>query len=77
MVSQKMKSSTMTFDQSSSSPGHQCLMASGENNTSGPAPFLNVQMMFDHSSSSLGHQCLMESAENNTSGPVPQCSKDV
>ncbi|GJV69542.1 hypothetical protein Tco_1485051 [Tanacetum coccineum] len=51
MVSQKMKSSAMTFEHSSSSLGHQCLMmsdhnssdlapqrqmASAENNTSGP-----------------------------------------
>ncbi|GJZ22874.1 putative reverse transcriptase domain-containing protein [Tanacetum coccineum] len=37
MVSQKMKSS-MTFEHSSSSLGHQCLMVSAENNTSGPVP---------------------------------------
>ncbi|GJV55197.1 hypothetical protein Tco_1456202 [Tanacetum coccineum] len=48
-------------------------MVSAENNTSGPAPFLNVQMTSVHISSGLVlHQ--MVSAENNTSGPVPQCS---
>ncbi|GKF69605.1 hypothetical protein Tco_0202662 [Tanacetum coccineum] len=62
----------MTFEHSSSSLGHQCLMmsdhnssdlapqrqmVSAENNTSGPAPFLNVQKTFDRSRSSLGlHQ---------------------
>ncbi|GKF60573.1 hypothetical protein Tco_0177359, partial [Tanacetum coccineum] len=44
----------MMSDHSSSSLGRQCQMASAENNTSGPAPFLNVQMMFDRSRSSLG-----------------------
>ncbi|GJY32438.1 hypothetical protein Tco_0416907 [Tanacetum coccineum] len=33
----------MTFEHSSSSLDHQCQMVSAENNTSGPAPFLNVQ----------------------------------
>ncbi|GKF47135.1 hypothetical protein Tco_0136937 [Tanacetum coccineum] len=42
MVSQKMKSSTMMFEHSSSSLGRQCQMVSAENNTSGPS-FLNVQ----------------------------------
>ncbi|GJV70927.1 hypothetical protein Tco_1490922 [Tanacetum coccineum] len=37
-----------------SSLGHQCQMVSAENNTSGPAPFLNVQKTFDRSRSSLG-----------------------
>ncbi|GJV95442.1 hypothetical protein Tco_1547019 [Tanacetum coccineum] len=37
----------------SSSLGHQCQMASAENNTSGPAPFLNVQKTFEQRSSSL------------------------
>ncbi|GJX67332.1 hypothetical protein Tco_0303059 [Tanacetum coccineum] len=32
----------------------QCKMVSAENNTSGPAPFLNVQKTFDRSRSSLG-----------------------
>ncbi|GJY46679.1 ribonuclease H-like domain-containing protein [Tanacetum coccineum] len=51
-------------------------ISSAENNTSGPAPFLNVQMTSVHISSGLVlHQ--MASAENNTSGPVPQCSNDV
>ncbi|GKF34970.1 hypothetical protein Tco_0108170 [Tanacetum coccineum] len=59
----------MTFEHGSSSLGRQCQMVSAENNTSGPAPFLNVQMTFEHSSSSLGRQCQMVSAENNTSGP--------
>ncbi|GKG17737.1 hypothetical protein Tco_0372035, partial [Tanacetum coccineum] len=36
MVSQKVKSSIMTFEHISSSLGHQCQMASAENNTSGP-----------------------------------------
>ncbi|GKB39368.1 hypothetical protein Tco_0884310 [Tanacetum coccineum] len=84
----------MMSDHNSSdlAPQRQCQMASAENNTSGPAPFLNVQMTFEHNSSSLGHQCLMMSdhnssdlapqrqmvyAENNTSGPVHQCSNDV
>ncbi|GKF23966.1 hypothetical protein Tco_0076288 [Tanacetum coccineum] len=42
------------FEYSSSSLGRQCQMASAENNTSGPAPFLNVQKTFDRSRSSLG-----------------------
>ncbi|GKF41935.1 hypothetical protein Tco_0125277, partial [Tanacetum coccineum] len=68
MVSQKMKSSTKTFDHnrsslglhgktfehSSSSLGHQCLM------------------MSDHNSSDLAPQRQMASAKNNTSDPVPQ-----
>ncbi|GKB70180.1 hypothetical protein Tco_0931592 [Tanacetum coccineum] len=37
----------------SSSLGRQCQMVSAENNTSGPAPFLNVQKTFDRSRSSL------------------------
>ncbi|GJW04894.1 hypothetical protein Tco_1563750 [Tanacetum coccineum] len=43
----------MTFEHSSSSLGRQCQMASAENNTSGPAPFLNVQMTSVHISSGL------------------------
>ncbi|GKG35996.1 hypothetical protein Tco_0443674 [Tanacetum coccineum] len=44
----------MTFEHSSSSLGRQCQMVSAENNTSGPAPFLNVQKTFDRSRTSLG-----------------------
>ncbi|GKG16477.1 hypothetical protein Tco_0361434, partial [Tanacetum coccineum] len=66
----------MTFEHSSSSLGRQCQMVSAENNTSGPAPFLN------DSNDVCSHQFRprspsMASAENNTSGPVPQCSYDV
>ncbi|GKA22833.1 hypothetical protein Tco_0708795 [Tanacetum coccineum] len=43
----------MTFEHNSSSLGRQCQMVSAENNTSGPAPFLNVQMTFEQRSSSL------------------------
>ncbi|GKF38245.1 hypothetical protein Tco_0118306 [Tanacetum coccineum] len=55
----------MTFEHSSSSLGRQCQMVSAENNTSGPAPFLNVhlssclvlhQMTSDHNRSELGIQ---------------------
>ncbi|GKF63180.1 hypothetical protein Tco_0186628 [Tanacetum coccineum] len=64
MVSQKMKSLEKTFDRSRSSLSlvlHQ--MVSAENNTSGPAPFLNVQMTFEQRNSSLVlHQ--MTSADN-------------
>ncbi|GKG36064.1 hypothetical protein Tco_0443742, partial [Tanacetum coccineum] len=42
-----------TFEHSSSSLGRQCQMVSAENNTSGPAPFLNVQMTSVHISSAL------------------------
>ncbi|GJZ52011.1 hypothetical protein Tco_0606526 [Tanacetum coccineum] len=41
------------FEQSSSSLDRQCQMVSAENNTSGPAPFLNVKKTFDQRSSSL------------------------
>ncbi|GJW37107.1 hypothetical protein Tco_0060027, partial [Tanacetum coccineum] len=43
----------MTFEHISSSLGRQCQMESAENNTSGPAPFLNVQMTSVHISSGL------------------------
>ncbi|GKF59522.1 hypothetical protein Tco_0176308 [Tanacetum coccineum] len=60
----------MMFEHNSSSLGRQCQMASAKNNTSGPAPFLNVQMTsvyissglifhqmtFDHNRSELGIQ---------------------
>ncbi|GKD51504.1 hypothetical protein Tco_1280480 [Tanacetum coccineum] len=75
----------MTFEHSTSSLGHQCLMMSDHNSSDlAPqrqwcllkitlqAPFLNVQMMSDHNSSDLAPQRQMVSAENNTSGPVPQ-----
>ncbi|GKF48377.1 hypothetical protein Tco_0141628, partial [Tanacetum coccineum] len=55
----------MMFEHNSSSLGRQCQMASAENNTSGPAPFLNVQMTFVHISSGLVlHQ--MTSANNRS-----------
>ncbi|GKG45263.1 hypothetical protein Tco_0495341 [Tanacetum coccineum] len=38
MVSQKMKSSALTFEHSSSSLDRRCQMAYAENNTSGPIP---------------------------------------
>ncbi|GJZ13091.1 hypothetical protein Tco_0548321, partial [Tanacetum coccineum] len=43
----------MTFEHSSSSLGRQCQMVSAENNTSGPALFLNVKMTSVHISSGL------------------------
>ncbi|GJZ31912.1 hypothetical protein Tco_0576959 [Tanacetum coccineum] len=43
----------MTFEHRSSSLGRQCQMASAENNTSGPAPFLNDKMTSVHISSGL------------------------
>ncbi|GJX60568.1 retrovirus-related pol polyprotein from transposon TNT 1-94 [Tanacetum coccineum] len=44
----------MMSDHNSSDLAPQRQMASAENNTSGPAPFLNVQKTFDRSRSSLG-----------------------
>ncbi|GKG30663.1 hypothetical protein Tco_0423151, partial [Tanacetum coccineum] len=44
----------MMFDHNSSDLAPQRQMVSAENNTSGPAPFLNVQKTFDRSRSSLG-----------------------
>ncbi|GKD09406.1 hypothetical protein Tco_1189091, partial [Tanacetum coccineum] len=44
----------MTSVHLSSGLVRQCQMVSAENNTSGPAPFLNVQKTFDRSRSSLG-----------------------
>ncbi|GKB77033.1 hypothetical protein Tco_0943928 [Tanacetum coccineum] len=43
----------MTFEHNSSDLAPQRQMVSAENNTSGPAPFLNVQMMSVHISSGL------------------------
>ncbi|GJY35433.1 hypothetical protein Tco_0420811 [Tanacetum coccineum] len=59
-----------------SSLAPQCLMVSAENNTSGLAPFLNVQKMFDRSRSSLGlhgndvcsHQFRPRSSSNDKLG---------
>ncbi|GJY74191.1 hypothetical protein Tco_0478622 [Tanacetum coccineum] len=57
----------MTFEHSSSSLGHQCQMASAENNTSGLAP--PRQMMSDHNSSDLAPQRQEMSVENVASVP--------
>ncbi|GJX70672.1 hypothetical protein Tco_0307843, partial [Tanacetum coccineum] len=76
MVSQKMKSSYMTFEHNSSSLGRQCQMASAENNTSGPAPFLNVQKTFEQRSSILGHQCQMMSVHFNSCLVLHQMTSD-
>ncbi|GJT56892.1 hypothetical protein Tco_0991946, partial [Tanacetum coccineum] len=43
----------MMSDHNSSDLAPQCLMVSAENNTSGPAPFLNVKMMPVHIGSGL------------------------
>ncbi|GKD71784.1 hypothetical protein Tco_1325874 [Tanacetum coccineum] len=65
----------MMSDQNSSDLAPQCQMASAENNTSGPAPFLNVHMMSDHNSSDLAPQRQETSVENVSSGLVPQGQK--
>ncbi|GKF82152.1 hypothetical protein Tco_0243808, partial [Tanacetum coccineum] len=44
----------MMSDHNSSDLAPQRQMVSAENNTSGPAPFLNIQKTFDRSRSSLG-----------------------
>ncbi|GJX82798.1 hypothetical protein Tco_0332279 [Tanacetum coccineum] len=66
----------MMSDHNSSDLAPQRQMVSAENNTSGPAPFLNVQMTFEHSSSSLGHQCQMTSVHISSGLVLHQMMSD-
>ncbi|GJR39326.1 retrovirus-related pol polyprotein from transposon TNT 1-94 [Tanacetum coccineum] len=66
----------MMSDHNSSDLAPQCQMASAENNTSGPAPFLNVQMMFEHSSSSLSVFMSMTSVHISSGLVLHQMTSD-